>query len=128
MPFVVLLGVQVFVSVALANLGLNQILAIVGPLMQFVYPLAITVIALALFERMLPFRLDFTYKIAAAVAALLSFMEAGRLAFGTAFSFIDPFLDLLPLAQIQMAWVVPTLIAIVVGFGFDFRMRKSVRK
>lgn len=125
--YVALLAIQVVISVALANLGLEQILAIVAPLMQFVYPVAITIIGLALFERVLSFRLDFTYKIAAAVAAVLSCVEALKLAFSSMAQYLDPILEVFPFAELQMAWLIPTLVAVIVGVVIDSAKKKPVR-
>lgn len=126
-PYVVLVVVQVAISVSLANLGLTQILAIVGPLMQFIYPVAITIITLALLERLMPFRLDFTYKMAAATAAVIAFFEAGRLAFADSFAFISPLVDIFPLAGLQMAWMLPTLIMAGLGIVIDMTLKQPVR-
>lgn len=127
LSYITLLAIQVVVALALANLGLEQILAIVAPLMQFVYPVAITIIALALLERVLPYRLDFAYKIGAAVAAVLSFLEALQLAFTGTAKYVSPILDFFPLSELQMAWLLPTAVAVLIGIVFDLSAKKPVR-
>ncbi|WIM07769.1 branched-chain amino acid transport system II carrier protein [Trueperella bernardiae] len=126
-PRPVVIAVQIVVSVALANLGLERILEFVAPLNQFIYPIAIVIVVLGLVELALPFALDWAYKLGALAAAVVAFAEAGLIAASECFLAIKPAVDALPASDLQMGWTTPALAAIVIGFILDARRRRPRR-
>ncbi|MEW6861025.1 branched-chain amino acid transport system II carrier protein [Trueperella pyogenes] len=126
-PRSAVIAIQIVISIALANLGLEKILDVVAPLNQFIYPVAIVLVVLGVFEFVLPFALDWAYKLGAFAAAVVAFGEAGLLAVPERFSVIEPVVNALPFADLKMAWTVPALVAIVVGLVFDARRRMPRR-
>ncbi|QOQ39787.1 branched-chain amino acid transport system II carrier protein [Trueperella pecoris] len=126
-PRTVIIGVQIVVSIVLANLGLERILEFVAPLNQFIYPIAIVIVLLGLLELGLPFRLDWTYKLGALVAAVVAFVEAGMIGAPERFAALAPAIEAMPFADLKMAWTVPALVAIVVGFMVDASRRAAKR-
>lgn len=121
----VLIVVQILVSMALANLGLNTILKVVAPLNQLIYPIAIVIIVLSLLALALPFRLNVAYKAGAAVAAVFALLEALYLAWPDAFTSLRVFLDHFPAGQIQMGWLVPSVVALLIGIAVDYVRRSA---
>ncbi|QGU07949.1 Branched-chain amino acid transport system 2 carrier protein [Corynebacterium occultum] len=107
-------------SFAMATLGLDMVLAIAAPVIGFLYPSAITLIFISLLQpivqRKLYFRWTFLIGVWAAVvwAALMTFNNLG---WGSAF--IGPLISWSPLHEVEMGWVLPTVIATVIGLLID---------
>ena len=107
-------------SFAISNVGLSKIIAYSLPVLYFLYPLAIAIIALCLIEGVVGYHrplyvctiistggaaaFDFLRALPPAVQDMIPAMELLR-ALG----------DSLPLATIGMGWVVPALVGLVVG-------------
>ena len=107
-------------SFAISNVGLSKIIAYSLPVLYFLYPLAIAIIALCLIEGVVGYHrplyvctiigtggaaaFDFLRALPPAVQDMIPAMELLR-ALG----------DSLPLAAIGMGWVVPALVGLVVG-------------
>lgn len=107
-------------SFAISNVGLSKIIAYSLPVLYFLYPLAIAIIALCLIEGVVGYHrplyvctiigtgsaaaFDFLRALPPAVQDMIPAMELLR-ALG----------DSLPLASIGMGWVVPALVGLVVG-------------
>lgn len=113
------------VSFLIANLGLNTIIAYSLPVLMFLYPLAITLILLALFGRFFGndrtvygWVTGFTL-----VAALLDFLQALPDAVRAALH-MDHWLNavnsVLPFASIGLGWVCPALIGLAIGLAVHF--------
>lgn len=107
-------------SFAMATLGLDTVLAIAAPVIGFLYPSAITLIFISLLQPLLKSRVHFhwTYLIgvwvAVAWAALMTFNSLGWGA-----DFIGPLISWSPLHAAEMGWVLPTVIATVIGLIID---------
>lgn len=108
-------------SFALATLGLDTVLAIAAPVIGFLYPSAITLIAVSLLQplmrRMVYFHWTYRVSIWVAVvwAALMTFNGLG---WGS--SFIEPLIAWSPMHTVEMGWVLPTVIGLVIGLIIDF--------
>ena len=110
-------------SFLLANLGLDAIIAYSGPVLMFLYPLAIVLILLTLFggpvrsdKTVLRWTMGFT-----AAAAVFDFLRA--LPEGTrTLAHLDGLVALseqyIPFIQAGFGWVVPALIGLVLGLAF----------
>lgn len=122
----VVLGVHAVVAFALANLGLDAILAVVAPINQIIYPVAICIIAVALIEAALaivrPSQLRWTYRLAAWVAAAIALSEALATTGIAAFAPLREVLAGVPGGAFQMAWVLPALAAALIGAVLDARI------
>ncbi|MGP6172679.1 branched-chain amino acid transport system II carrier protein [Corynebacterium sp. A21] len=107
-------------SFALATLGLDTVLAIAAPVIGFLYPSAITLIFLSLIQPMVARKLHFHWTfllgvwVAVAWAALMTFNSLGWGA-----SLIDPLISWSPLHAVDMGWVLPTVIASLIGVLID---------
>ena len=113
------------VSFGIANFGLSTIVAWCVPVLMFVYPLAITLILLALTEKwfgkspiVYAFTTGFTL-----VAATLDFLGTlSRMLPGSRFlAAITQFAGrYIPLYSLGMGWIVPALIGFAIGMGIHF--------
>ncbi len=115
-------------SFLIANLGLNVILAYSQPVLMFLYPLAIVLIALTLCGGapvVLRWALGFT-----AAAALLDFLRAlpeearGALRVQELTDWVDGWL---PLARQGFGWVCPALLGLLLGIVFWKLGRKTAQ-
>lgn len=111
--------IHVFIAAAVANLGLALILDIIGPITLLIYPITIALIAVALVDIVLPGRLDWSYKLACATAAIMGAWSSLRslqiLDDGVAAELWSH----IPLSGLDMAWVVPAAIALGIGLLMD---------
>ncbi|RRQ08077.1 branched-chain amino acid transport system II carrier protein [Corynebacterium bovis] len=102
-------------GLAVANLGLQRILAVSGPVIGFIYPVAITLILLTVFHMTVgTLRIPVTYRAAVTVAVLFSLLDLGRSLGGLVIGWIPLFAD-------GLGWLVPTLVAGAVGYAVDRR-------
>ena len=103
------------ISLAVATLGVDKIVALSGPLLNLLYPVSITIIVTTLMSK------------------YLKNMKAVRLGIYTSLVFslllLIPGLNLsfLPLADLGFGWVLPTVLAIVIGL-FVFKEKISTTK
>ena len=103
------------ISLAVATLGVDKIVALSGPLLNLLYPVSITIIVTTLMSK------------------YLKNMKAVRLGIYTSLVLslllLIPGLNLsfLPLADLGFGWVLPTVLAIVIGL-FVFKEKISTTK
>ena len=117
------------VSLLIANLGLDAIIAYSLPVLMLLYPLAITLILLGLTGRF--FRHDRRVYIcvtaAAFVAALFDFCKALPAALIESLR-LQPVIDLaqrfLPFYSLGIGWLCPTLLGLAIGLLWYFCSRK----
>lgn len=103
--WVVLLGV---VCAVIANVGLSQLISLSIPVLFALYPVAVALVALTFVRRWLP-NPRLAYRVVLAVSLLFSLIDAGK------FIGMDlSALNILPLFDYGMAWVLPTALALVV--------------
>ncbi|MDO5721301.1 MAG: branched-chain amino acid transport system II carrier protein [Actinomycetaceae bacterium] len=116
-----MVAIHVVVSFALANLGLEAILAIVAPLNQLIYPIAISLIFVTLLDMPIPRQLFYSYRLPAAAAAVIGLGEALWSTTLPVFAPLRAPLDALPLGSSHLPWVAPALVALLVGLALDFK-------
>lgn len=107
-------------SFAISNVGLSKIIAYSLPVLYFLYPLAIAIIALCLIEGVVGYHrpLYVCTIIGTGSAAAFDFLRALPPAVQDmipAMELLRVLGDSLPLAAIGMGWVVPALVGLVVG-------------
>lgn len=110
------------IALVVSTLGLESVIAIAVPIIGFLYPAAITLVALALLEavlgRGLRRPLSWTYVLALAVAMVWSaLMTAAGLGWGE--SWILPLIGWSPGHAQQLGWFLPTVAAALTGLGID---------
>ena len=111
-------------SLAISNVGLSKIIAYSLPVLYFLYPLAIVIIALCLIEGVLGYhRPLFVWTITGtAIAAAFDFVRALPPGIREVL-YVHTLGDALPFADIGMGWVVPSLIGFAVGVMVLARQR-----
>ncbi|KGR74388.1 branched-chain amino acid transport system II carrier protein [Ureibacillus sinduriensis] len=98
------------ISFIIANLGLNQILAISVPILGAIYPLAIVLIVLGLLNRFVNHSI---YLYGIILTAIFSFIDTINTALlDKAWSNI---LGIIPLYEQGVGWVVPAIVGIAIG-------------
>ena len=110
----VLVGAICVFSAAVSNFGLNEIIAIASPSLSVIYPPTLVLIVLALLGRL---RRVWVHRLAALGALAVSLLEVLRSYTGAAM----PLLDALPLASLNLAWVLPAAVCGVLGLLIPFR-------
>ncbi|OKL48681.1 branched-chain amino acid transport system II carrier protein [Boudabousia marimammalium] len=115
-----MLLIHLLISLVISNLGLTLILKVVVPLVLLTYPVTIALIGVALISIFVRFELRWSFRLAvwtaAVFAAWSSLRAAGLLS-------LDAAWDVLPLSSIDMAWLVPASIMLVVGLVVDFNQK-----
>jgi len=113
------------ISFVLASAGLSSVLTIAVPIITFLYPIAITIVSLTIATH--PLRLAtpalWTFRLGSWMAAAWS--AATTLAhIGVYPEHINPVLMWSPLQSIQLGWIVPMLIAAIIGVCIDVAAMK----
>ena len=113
------------ISFVLASAGLSSVLTIAVPIITFLYPIAITIVSLTIATH--PLRLAtpalWTFRLGTWMAAAWS--AATTLAHVGVFTeHINSVLMWSPLQSIQLGWIVPMLIATIIGVCIDVAAMK----
>ena len=118
------------VSFLFANLGLSAIIGWSIPVLMFLYPLAIALIALALFGKL--FRHDravygwtIGFTLVAALYDLLRTLPAAVRAALHLDGVLEAVGSVLPFAELGLGWLVPTLLGAAIGLCVHFAKRKK---
>ncbi|SOC41022.1 branched-chain amino acid transport system II carrier protein [Ureibacillus acetophenoni] len=102
--------ITAIVSFAVANLGLNQILAISVPILGMIYPLAIVLILLGIFNRYVNLSV---YRVSIILTAIFSIIETINVTFlGKSLS---DALSFIPLYDQGVGWILPALAGVIIG-------------
>ena len=96
-------------SYLIACQGVDKIVSLSVPILNVLYPVAITIIFTTLFNKYI------TNIIAVRLAVYTS------LVFGVLFAFFGSALSFIPLSSVGFGWVIPTIIALAVGYLFKNR-------
>lgn len=104
----IIIGVCVFDAI-FANVGLEKIIKIAEPILVFLYPGALAVIVLSLFDAHI--KNDNVFRFAAAGALIVSLCEVMGWYFPETFAFIKS----LPFQESGFGWVVPAAVCAVLG-------------
>ena len=118
------------VSLLFANFGLSSIIGYSVPVLMFLYPLAITLIALSLFGKFFAYdRAVFVWTTALTLVGALYDFDAALPAPLLAACRLDGVLavlrETLPLAKLGLFWVLPTLLGLVIGLILHFVRGKA---
>lgn len=107
-------------SILFAFQGLDTVLSIAVPFITFLYPPAISLIALTLIQPVVKKSVVFywTYRLALWVSVLWSALSVIA-AQGWGADTLDPLLSLAPGQSVDLGWIVPTAIAAVIGLVVD---------
>lgn len=104
-------------SMTLANMGLNQLLSISVPILNAIYPVSIILIMLAMMNNLIK-ESRIVYSITILVTAVVSIVDALQQA-NIRLGILTSLFEHLPLYKEGLGWIVPTLVALVVGIVID---------
>ena len=104
-------------SMILANMGLNMILSISIPVLDMIYPIAIMLIVLAMFDKFIKGN-RFVYGLTILFTGIVSVLYALD-SLGVQLSFITSLLEKLPFYHQGLGWIIPALSGIIVGYVVD---------
>lgn len=108
-------------SMVFATQGLSFIMTIAAPVIGFLYPPAIALITVTLIEPAFRSRTRFTWALMLPVwtAVVLSLVET-FISLGWGVSALSPIVSRAPLFDAGLGWVVPVLIAFLIGLVIDW--------
>lgn len=118
------------VSLLIANLGLKQIITLSLPVLMFIYPISIVLIVLSIISIFVGKR-KFVYQLCLGVTAIFAFLDFLKAApeIISKASFVTKILDLaiasLPGFEIGFAWVLPVVIAFLLGLIIDKKLLRN---
>ncbi|OIJ17641.1 branched-chain amino acid transport system II carrier protein [Anaerobacillus alkalilacustris] len=116
----------VLFSLFVSNLGLNQIITLSVPVLVMVYPLTIVLVTLVFLDRLFKGS-QMVYRGTVLFTGLVSLYD-GLSMYGLQITFIQRFIDQLPLAQLGLAWFLPAIVGGFVGFFLEKMKKSSVIK
>ncbi|MFD2371547.1 branched-chain amino acid transport system II carrier protein [Brevibacillus sp. GCM10020057] len=109
-------------SMAIANLGLNQILSVSVPILGAIYPVAIVLIVLALLGQLIPPN-SRVYVVTVVVVAIFGIIDMVNVTFLQ--HQWDFWLNALPFYAEGAGWIMPALVAGLAGTLLDFGKKSS---
>lgn len=106
-----------FISLLISSAGLNTILAVSGPVLNAIYPVAIVLIALAFLE---PFTEKWSsmYSVSILFTAVVSVIYALEKS-GIMLPVVSPMVSYLPGYGMGLGWILPALVGMVIGIGYS---------
>lgn len=107
------------ICAVVANVGLDQLISISVPVLFALYPVAIALIALTFLRQFMP-NPQLAYRLVLGVSLLFSLVDAAKIA-GIDMSMLTP----LPFFEYGMAWLIPTIVALVLARFIGINTDKS---
>ena len=112
------------VSFLIANIGLDKLIEITVPVLTIIYPAVIIVIILAfLYDRIK--NTKFVYSITVITALLISIVNTLD-SLNVKIPFVTKLFEELPLYNVTLGWIIPTLIVGVITFLIEFKKTKTL--
>lgn len=112
------------IGLAIANLGLERILALSGPVIGLIYPPAIALIIVSVFHLAARHHhIPVTYRVAVYVALVFSTIDLLN-QLGAPISGLVDALSAIPLFDAGLGWLIPTLLAAAIAFAVDMARGK----
>ncbi|WP_431802905.1 branched-chain amino acid transport system II carrier protein [Halobacillus andaensis] len=101
-------------SLCVSNLGLNEIIAYSVPVLVFLYPIAIVLVALTFIGKSFSHS-PYVYRGAVLLTALVSLYD-GLVEFGFSMNFMEPIIVSLPFYEYSLSWIVPAIAGGAIGW------------
>lgn len=101
-------------SFIISNFGLAKLISITLPVLMFIYPIAIVLMFLVLFDQLFN-RAPIVYSLALIATALVSLYDGIKTA-GFSISWYENILNSLPLYDQSIGWLVPAIVGMVIGW------------
>lgn len=115
------------ISMLIANVGLTSIIQISVPVLMFLYPLAITLVILAFLSPLFHHK-KIVYQFTTGFTLIIAIIEglkssADIVSKNPVVYQITSFFDsILPLSNVNMGWIVPAIVGLVIGWGLSLRV------
>ncbi|KGR76521.1 branched-chain amino acid transport system II carrier protein [Ureibacillus sinduriensis] len=109
-------------SFFISNFGLSKLLSITLPVLMFIYPIAIVLMFLVLFDQLFN-RAPIVYSLALIATALVSVYDGIKTA-GFSIDWYEKILNLLPLYDQSIGWLVPAIVGLVIGWIIHLLTKK----
>ena len=109
-----------------STLGLELILEIAVPLLTFIYPTSIVLVLISLLSIFISFEMKYSFiipTIATLIISLLQILNDFNL-----IKILNVVYAHFPLANIQLAWLIPFIVCLLIGIIIDFCYAKSQAK
>ncbi|TGY43466.1 branched-chain amino acid transport system II carrier protein [Clostridium sartagoforme] len=118
-------------SMLVANMGLTKILSISVPILNAIYPIAIMLIVLSMFDFVFKSN-KYIYGLTILFTGVVSIIDAMGQA-GLAKDSLLKIISYFPLYNEGLAWIVPAILGIVIGlaiklFKEDFRAKRNIQE
>lgn len=109
------IGFCVF-SAVISNFGVNTIIQFSGPILSVIYPIVVAMILLSIFTEKI--QNDNVFRFAAYMALLVSILTLAGV----------PVMQKLPLASFGLNWLIPVIVAAIVGFFVPSKKKEAVKE
>lgn len=118
-------------SMLVANMGLTKILSISVPILNAIYPIAIMLIVLSMFDFIFKSN-KYIYGLTILFTGIVSIIDAMGQA-GLAKDNLLKLISYFPLYNEGLAWIVPAILGIVIGLAIkllkeDFRVKRNIQE
>lgn len=114
-------GIFVVIGLVVSNLGLDIILQIATPLLVFIYPMAIVLVTLSVFQHFAGGG-KMMYRLPVVVSAVYAGYEVFR-NLGMEVKVMESTLGIVPFFEHGLGWIIPSLVAAGVGYALDYFAR-----
>lgn len=105
------------------TLGLEMILKIAVPLLTLIYPVSIALVLISFANMFSTFRFSWAYRLATVITLIISILQILN-SFNLLHGVILKWFMMLPLADIDLAWLVPFMLFAIIGFIIDVVIRR----
>ncbi len=124
LPYKILVIIVPVVTTIVASFGLDTIVSLTSPWFSFTYPIALVLMLLGIFEKVIPN--DGGFKGAAYLTVIYAFLDLPS-QYGVHFGFLDKILNLIPLYSLGFGWIVPAVVGLVGGLLLYPMLHKSAQ-
>lgn len=124
LPYKILVMVVPVITAIVASFGLDTIVALTSPWFSFAYPIALVLMILGVFEKVIPN--DGAFKGATYLTVVFAFADLPA-QYGVHIAALDAILNKIPLYSAGFGWIVPAVVGFVAGLLLYARKGKSAQ-
>lgn len=114
--------VSIVISFFAANLGVDTIVSLSGPMLTLVYPVVIVLVILNVIDKFIPGQ--WTYRATVFMAFVVEIPKTCS-AYGFPIESLQKRIQQLPFAGNQLEWLMPAIIGFAVGYSADLLMKQK---
>lgn len=120
LSYKVLVIIVPVITTLVASLGLDTIVSLTSPWFSFTYPIALVLMILGIFEKVIPN--DGCYKGAVYLTVVYAFLDLPA-EYGVHIGFLDKILNVIPLYGYGFGWIAPAAIGFIIGLVLYPRLK-----